>query len=320
MSSAPKTARAPVGNLSGSNPRLCPAHICNIRIDFGVQFQNDTSESGSPIVTMMQPAESLVRQDATRGSGTRSAIRHSFPESKMRAVVMIVAGVVSEQTLQMAFVNCDDVIQEFPAATAYPTLRNSILPRTPHRSADRTHLQRSNGCRDLRPILRIPVENEKPGSRFEWKRLSQLLDDPRTRGMLGDVEVQNAPPIMVDDEKTIEHAESDRWGRKEIHCGNRFPVVVQKRKPALGWLGISLRPFHPTGDRSLGELKTEHEELAMDARCFSTASCCRNARFSRRRFCRPRKRRTGVPAQSFKMRNMVRSYNRRLGRHRWLCY
>jgi len=28
----------------------------------------------------------------------------------MRAVVMIVADVVSEQTLQMAFVNCDDVI------------------------------------------------------------------------------------------------------------------------------------------------------------------------------------------------------------------
>jgi len=28
----------------------------------------------------------------------------------MRAVVMIVADVVSEQTLQMALVNCDDVI------------------------------------------------------------------------------------------------------------------------------------------------------------------------------------------------------------------
>jgi len=59
---------------------------------------------------MMQPAESLMRQDATRGSGTRSAIRRSLPESKMRAVVMIVADVVSEQTLQMAFVNRDDVI------------------------------------------------------------------------------------------------------------------------------------------------------------------------------------------------------------------
>ena len=49
----------------------------------------------------------------------------------MHAVVMIVVDVVSEQTLQMAFINCDDVIQEFAAATGYPALRNSILPRTP---------------------------------------------------------------------------------------------------------------------------------------------------------------------------------------------
>jgi hypothetical protein len=54
---------------------------------------------------MMQPAESLMRQDATRGSGTRSAIRRSLRESKMRAIFMIVADVISEQTLQIAFVN-----------------------------------------------------------------------------------------------------------------------------------------------------------------------------------------------------------------------
>jgi len=68
------------------------------------------SESRSSIVTMVQPAESPLGQDATTGSGTRPAIRRSLPESKMRAVVMMVVDVVSEQTLQMAFVNCDDVI------------------------------------------------------------------------------------------------------------------------------------------------------------------------------------------------------------------
>jgi hypothetical protein len=125
---------------------------------------------------------------------------------------------------------------------------------------DRTATGTSN------PYFASRVENEKPGSRLERKRLSQLLDDPRTRRMPGDVEVQNAPPIMVD-EKAIKHAESDRWGREEIHCGNRFPVVAKESEPTLGGLGISRRSFHPTGDCSLGELKTEHEELAMDAWC-----------------------------------------------------
>jgi hypothetical protein len=107
----------------------------------------------------------------------------------MRAVVMTVVDVVSEQALQMAFVYCDDVIQESAAATAYPTLRNSILPRTPQRSPDRTHLQRTNGCGDLQSVLRIPVKYEKPRGRLERKRLSQLPDDPRTCRMPGDVEV-----------------------------------------------------------------------------------------------------------------------------------
>jgi len=66
--------------------------------------------SGSSIVAMMQPAESPLEQDTSRGSGTRPAIRRSLPESKMRAVVMIVVDVVSEQTHWMTFVNCDDVI------------------------------------------------------------------------------------------------------------------------------------------------------------------------------------------------------------------
>jgi len=64
--------------------------------------------------------------------------------------------------------------------------------------------------------------------------------------MPGDVEVQNAPTVVVDDEKAIEHPESDRWGREEIHCGNRFPIVAKESEPALAGLGISRRPFHPT--------------------------------------------------------------------------
>jgi hypothetical protein len=58
----------------------------------------------------MQPADSPTGLDTTRSSRTRPAIRRSLPESKMRAVVMIVADAVTEETLQMAFVNCDDVI------------------------------------------------------------------------------------------------------------------------------------------------------------------------------------------------------------------
>jgi hypothetical protein len=43
----------------------------------------------------------------------------------------------------VAFVNCNEVIQEITPATPYPTLCDSILPRTLERGADRIHPRKS---------------------------------------------------------------------------------------------------------------------------------------------------------------------------------
>ena len=78
------------------------------------------------------------------------------------------------------------------------------------------------------------------GSGPKWKRLPQLLDDPTARRMLGDVKVQDVPPIMSDDEEAVEYAERDRWHCAEIHGRNRFPMVSKERQPALGRVSGSL--------------------------------------------------------------------------------
>ena len=46
----------------------------------------------------------------------------------MRAVLVVVENILREQAFQVAFVNCNDVIQEITPATPYPTLCDSILP------------------------------------------------------------------------------------------------------------------------------------------------------------------------------------------------
>src|SRR5260221_2428666 len=110
--------------------------------------------------------------------------------------------------------HCDDVIQEITPATPYPTLCNSILPRTFERSADRIHHQGSNRCGDFQSILGITIKDDEPWSGFKWKCFSQLLDDPQACRMLCDIEVQNAPTIVTDDEQAIERAEGDRRNRE----------------------------------------------------------------------------------------------------------
>jgi hypothetical protein len=101
----------------------------------------------------------------------------------------------------MACAQRNNVVQQVSSAAFDPTLRYTVLPGTPERGLHRAHLQKSNCRWKLPSIFRISTEDHKLGSGTKWKRLPQLLDDPTTRRMLGDVNVQDAPPIMADDEE-----------------------------------------------------------------------------------------------------------------------
>jgi hypothetical protein len=81
--------------------------------------------------------------------------------------------------------------------------------------------------------------------------------------------VPEASTAVADEEEALEHAEPDRWRGEAVDGRNRFPVVAQEGEPTFGGLGISRRPFHPTRDRSLAEIKTEHKKLAVNARSSS---------------------------------------------------
>src|ERR1700693_1761494 len=130
-----------------------------------------------------------MRKNGAGSHAPGPAVRCSLLESKVRAIVMIVADIISEQTTQVALTQSDHVIQQVTPAAFNPTLRNSILPRTPQRCADTFDFHRSDRGGDLRPILGIPIENEKPASGPIWEGLPQLLDDPQTGGMPRHVEI-----------------------------------------------------------------------------------------------------------------------------------
>jgi hypothetical protein len=109
---------------------------------------------------MMQPSESVLRKYPTRGSGTCPAVRCSLHEPEMRAVFVVAANIFEGQSLQVAFIECNDVIQQVTTATANPALGGAILPVTFEGRSHRTYLQESNGRGYFRPGLRIPVEDQ----------------------------------------------------------------------------------------------------------------------------------------------------------------
>ena len=121
----------------------------------------------------------------------------------MRAVLVVIANIVEEKSPQMAFVHRNRVIQQLPPTAFDPALRHPVLPGTLERGLHRLNPERSHGSGNLHSVLPVPVEDQKPRNRAKRKRLRQLLHHPHARRMLGDIAVQDAPPIMSDNEKAV---------------------------------------------------------------------------------------------------------------------
>ena len=72
---------------------------------------------------MVQPSESLLREDPTRSYGTNPAVRRPLLKSEMWSVLMMVTNVLREQSFQMAFIQCNQV----SSAASHPAFRDAIL-------------------------------------------------------------------------------------------------------------------------------------------------------------------------------------------------
>src|SRR6266481_7088980 len=164
----------------------------------------------------------------TRSYGANPAVRCPLLKSEMRAVLMMVSNILREQSLQMAFIQRNNVFQQVSSTASHPPLRDPILPGTPEGSSLGNDPCRFHRCDHLQPELLIAIKDQVFVRGLKGKRLPQLLDDPTARRMLRDVDVQDAPPIMTDDKEAVERAERNRWHSEEIHRRNRFPMISKE--------------------------------------------------------------------------------------------
>src|ERR1700739_2247663 len=89
---------------------------------------------------MMQATESSERLNpasAGRFPGDGAAFWRVLGQPQMGSVLMVVGDIFAHESLQMPFIEHDDVIQQVTAAASHPTLCDSILPGTAKRGANR---------------------------------------------------------------------------------------------------------------------------------------------------------------------------------------
>src|ERR1035441_7444332 len=218
---------------------------------------------------MVQAAKPRHRNDPATWAHSlsdRTPFRSLLLQTEMRPVVVVVADELGHQPLEMAFVENDDVIEQVSAATTYEALRDSVLPRTAEAGPFRLDAEAFHRVNDFAAEVRRPVEDEVFGLHVIRKRLPQLLGYPGTRRMLGDVAVQDAPPVVADDKEAIQDTEGQSRHGEEVHRSNRFSVVGKERCPSFRRLRTSRSFPHPAQHRPFRYIEAEHLQFAMNPR------------------------------------------------------
>src|ERR1035437_513906 len=184
------------------------------------------ADSSSPVIAVMQPAHALLANHCTVFQRAYPASRRLLLQPEVGSVVVIIGNVLGEESLQMALIQRDRVVEQAAAPASDPTLGDTILPGTRNRGTGRCHLQRADRGWHFQSVLRIVVEYEKSGRPSVGKSFSQLLYDPGASGVASEVEVQNAPAIMTDDEEAVQNPKGESGDGEEIHGSDSFPMIA----------------------------------------------------------------------------------------------
>jgi hypothetical protein len=92
------------------------------------------------VVSVMQAAESRVRNNTTPSCRADSATRCFLIQSEVGAVLVIIADVLGKKSLQVVLVQSDNVVEHIPAAASDPALGNPVgLSRQLHRMETMKH-------------------------------------------------------------------------------------------------------------------------------------------------------------------------------------
>ena len=146
---------------------------------------------------------------------------------------MVVVDVIGEYLFQMPASQNDHVIQAFSADGSYDALRAWTLPG---RAGHRGHFLNAK-CSDLatksRAVDRIVVAQQKPRSGVSAACLEQLPCSPLCTRVCHDIEVQDSPAIVAQDDENKQDAKRRRRHSEKIKRKNVTGVIFQKCLPCV---------------------------------------------------------------------------------------
>jgi hypothetical protein len=122
----------------------------------------------------------------------------------------------------MVFVQRDDLVQDLAKNTPYPSFRDPVLPGRLDARPFWFQTRRRQKRNHVNIEFRIVGEDQVSIWGSFGKRFAQLLDDPVRSRVTRNVEMQDLPSPMFDDQEAVQQPERHRGHGEEVE-GPRHP-------------------------------------------------------------------------------------------------
>ena len=188
-------------------------------------------------------------------------------QPRMNAFSVVVGDVFTKPSMQMPFIEDNDVVQQFAATSADPSFGDPVLPGAsiggPHGLCAKAAKGLPNSPREDR----VAVVYEIRGCGRLRRGLAELLNDPQCRGIRRDVEVHELPTSVSQNEPHIQHSEANGRDRKEVHRRNGISMIPKEGPPALQLRAPGESLGEVSRDRGEAHRETELLEFRLDFPC-----------------------------------------------------
>src|SRR5438034_5385914 len=193
-----------------------------------------------------------------------AAVGRILVEREVSTRPVVVREVASQGAAQVPFAKDEDVIQTLAPDGADEPLREGILPGAVSRREDFTYAHALHALAERVAVDRVAIVEEVGRGGVVREGVHDLLGRPGSSGILGDVEVEDAPAIVCEHDKGEQDTQAHSRNDEEIDGDQVADVIGQERAPVLGGRGAGLR--EEPGDGAFGHVDAEFQELTMDSR------------------------------------------------------